>query len=60
MKEFLKSLPSRLGVTGELFQFLWERKLWWLIPLVLVLVVVTGLFIFATASGLGPFIYTLW
>lgn len=60
MKQFLKSIPSRFGVASELFQFLWERKLWWLIPLILVLVVVTGLFIFATATGLGPFVYTLW
>jgi hypothetical protein len=60
MKQFLQSLPSRFGVTRELIQFLWQRKLWWLIPLILVLVLVTGLFIFATATGLGPLVYSLW
>ena len=50
----------RLGVVGELFRFLWARKLWWLIPMVLTLIIFAVLLIFAQASAIGPFIYTLF
>ncbi len=51
---------SRMGVLGELFRFLWARKLWWLIPMIVVLVIFAVLMIFASASGAAPFIYTLF
>ena len=60
MKNFIRSMASNLGVVGELMTFLWERKLWWLIPMVAVLMVIGVLMIFASASGVGPFIYTLF
>jgi hypothetical protein len=53
-------MKSNFGITGELFSFLWSRKLWWLLPMVFVLMVFGLLLIFATASGLAPFIYTLF
>lgn len=56
----LKSLGARLGVLGELFSFLWERKLWWLIPMVVVLMALGLLLVFAQATGLAPFVYTLF
>ncbi|KAA3646461.1 MAG: hypothetical protein DWQ07_09615 [Chloroflexi bacterium] len=60
MKEFFKSMTSRLGVAGELMEFLWARKLWWLMPMIFILIVFGVFFVFAAASGLGPFVYTLW
>jgi hypothetical protein len=60
MKAFLRSMKSNFGVVGELLAFLWERKLWWLIPMVTVLLLFGLVMIFATASGIGPFIYTLF
>lgn len=56
----VSDFTSRMGVIGELFQFLWARKLWWLIPMVVVLVIFAALMIFASASGAAPFIYTLF
>ncbi len=53
-------ISSRLGVMGELLAFLWQRKLWWLIPMVLMLLVLALLLIFAQASSIAPFIYTLF
>ena len=29
---------QKLGIVGELFAFLWARKLWWLVPMVVVLI----------------------
>ncbi len=58
--KFTEDLGARLGIAGELLSFLWERKLWWLIPMVLVLLAFGGLLVTAQSSALGPFIYTLF
>jgi hypothetical protein len=50
----------RLGIVKELLQFLWERRLWWLIPMILVLILFIALLVFAEGSALAPFIYTLF
>ena len=60
MRAFIRSMMSNLGVVGELLGFLWQRKLWWLIPMVLVLLLFALLIVFASTSGIGPFIYTLF
>jgi hypothetical protein len=60
MKTFLRSMSSNLGVVGELLAFLWARKRWWLIPMVTVLLIFGLFLIFASASGVGPLIYTLF
>jgi hypothetical protein len=39
---------------------LWHLKRWWAAPLVLVLMVFALLFALASASGIAPFIYTLF
>lgn len=44
----------------ELVSFLWKRKLWWMIPMVLVMLVFAGLLLLASVPVLGPFIYTLF
>ena len=51
---------TNLGVVGEVLSFLWKRKLWWLIPMVAALLAFGLLLIFATTSGVAPFIYTLF
>jgi len=60
MKAFFRSMTSNLGVVRELLSFLWARKLWWLIPMVTVLLLFGLMLIFASTSGLAPFIYTLF
>jgi len=49
-----------MGIVGELFSFLWQRKLWWLIPMIVVIVLFGVLLIFAQGSAVAPFIYTLF
>ena len=60
MKKFFRSMSSNVGIVGQLLTFLWQRKLWWLIPMVTVLLLFGLLLVFASASGVGPFIYTLF
>lgn len=48
------------GVIGELWSFLKERKKWWLLPLIIMLVLVGVLIIFSQSSAVSPFIYALF
>lgn len=56
----LKTIGARLGIIGELMEFLWQRRLWWLLPMVSMLVILGLLLVFAQGSGLAPLIYTLF
>jgi drug/metabolite transporter superfamily protein YnfA len=51
---------ARIGTIGEFFVFLWRRRLWWMIPMFLVLAIFVILLVFAQSSSLAPFIYTLF
>jgi len=55
-----KGMATNTSVVGEVMEFLWARKLWWMIPMVSVLLLFGLLLIFASASGVAPFIYTLF
>lgn len=60
MKAFIQSMATNFEIVGEIISFLWERKLWLLIPMVITLLVFALLLIFGTTSGIAPFIYTLF
>lgn len=51
---------DKFKVAGELFRFLWRRKLWWMIPMFIVLLIFAILMIFMQGSPLAPFIYPLF
>ena len=53
-------LSVRMGTIGELLAFMWKRKLWWLIPMIVVIILFAALLIFAQGSAVAPFIYTLF
>ena len=55
-----KRLVSKLGIFKELLVFLWQRKLWWMIPMIVVLILFGLLLIFTQSSAVAPFIYTLF
>jgi hypothetical protein len=55
-----EKLGGRATIMGELMVFLWQRKLWWMIPMVTVLVAFGTLMVLAQGSALSPFIYTLF
>lgn len=51
---------SKASTMKQLFSLLWEKKAWWLIPMVSVFLLL-GVLIVATASSpLSPFIYALF
>jgi hypothetical protein len=55
-----EDIMGRLGTMGELMRFLWKRKLYWMMPMMIVLFLFAALIIAGSAGGLAPFIYTLW
>ncbi len=57
---FFRNLVARLGIAGELLHFFWHRKVWWMTPLVLVILVLGVLVIFGQSSAVSAFIYTLF
>ena len=48
------------GLWSELWAFLKVRKKWWLLPILVVLVLMSGLLVFAQGSALAPFIYAIF
>ena len=55
-----RNVAGGLSTVAELFQFLWDRRLWWLIPFVAVLLLTAVLLIIGQVTGVAPFIYTLF
>jgi hypothetical protein len=47
------------GILVELWGFMKQNKQWWLLPLLMTLLVL-GLLILLSGTGLAPFIYTLF
>jgi competence protein ComGC len=45
---------------GEMWHFLRERKKFWLLPIVVVFLVLSGLLFLTSGSAVAPFIYTLF
>lgn len=56
----LKNVTTGMGTVGELFHFLWMRKLWLLVPFVGTLLLVGALLLIGQVTGVAPFIYTLF
>ena len=56
----MNALRTKLGIAGELLDFLWAARLWWMNPMVLILLALGGLIVLAQSSAVAPFIYTLF
>ena len=48
------------SLLSELWQFLKERKAWWMTPIIILLVIAGALIIFGQSSAVSPFIYALF
>ena len=60
MKKALQRTAGRFGIVGEFFSFLWDQKLWWMIPMMTVFLIFALLLVFTQGSAIAPFIYTLF
>jgi hypothetical protein len=57
---FITDFINRMGILGELLGFLWRRKLYWMIPMVLTLFIFAIIIILGSSGPGGVFIYTLF
>ncbi len=49
-----------MAFLSEFFAFMRERKKYWLIPAMLILVLFGGLLVLVEGSAVAPFVYTLF
>ncbi len=49
-----------LSLVKEFFELLMERKKFWLIPIIFLLVLLSVLLVMTQGSAISPFIYTLF
>ena len=45
---------------GEFYEFMMERKKFWLAPILMVMLLVGGLIVLTQGTAVAPFIYTLF
>jgi len=60
IQQTAKKTKQRSSIIKELFAFLWQAKLWWLIPMIIIFLIFGLLIIFTEGSALAPFLYTLF
>jgi hypothetical protein len=53
-------VDAYLTVPIEIVRFLWARKLWWLVPVAICLLIIGGMLLLAASSPVAPFIYPLF
>ena len=58
--EFIQNLKRKFGIIGNFVEFLWQRKLWWMIPMILIFVLLGLVLVLTQGSVIAPFIYTLF
>jgi hypothetical protein len=56
----MRDIQARLGIWGELLTYLWRRKLYWMLPMIIVLGLIAGFLILSSNPVTGPFIYSLF
>ncbi len=49
-----------IDVMRDLWDFMRERKKFWLAPIIIVMVLLGGLIVLSQGSAVAPFIYTLF
>jgi hypothetical protein len=49
-----------IDLIKELWQFAKQNKKYWMLPIILVFLALSGLLVFTQGSALAPFIYTLF
>ena len=59
-RDRVNDFVSRLGIVGELLRFLWARKMWWMIPMIIALLVFAVILVLGASGVLSPFIYSLF
>ena len=57
---FLRETGDKLETARELMGFLWATKMWWMMPIVFLLLVFALVIVIGSSTGVGPFVYTFF
>ena len=57
---FVIRFKDRVAIIGEFFQFLKERKMLWMTPIIVVFILLAVLIVVAQQNAILPFIYALF
>jgi presenilin-like A22 family membrane protease len=60
IRRFFRNLVARVGIAAGLISFFSKRKVWWMTPLVVVMLALGVLIIFGQSSAISAFIYTIF
>ncbi len=60
LQRILSPILTKFSIMGEIFGFLWVRRLWWMIPMMVVLLLLGMLMLLTQSSAIAPFIYPLF
>ncbi len=53
-------MAGKLTILKEFKDFLMERKLWWMAPIIIMLLLLGTLIVLTEGSALAPFIYAIF
>ncbi len=53
-------MSGKFQILSEFYEFMKERKKWWLFPVIFVLLLIGVLLVIGGSSAVAPFIYTLF
>ncbi|MEM1578026.1 MAG: DUF5989 family protein [Candidatus Pacearchaeota archaeon] len=60
MRDLFQRIIWRSKIIGDFLKYLWKHKMWWLLPLMIILLLFGLLLILGQTTPLGPFIYTIF
>ena len=60
MPRWLEGMLGRVSIAQTFFRFMWQQRLWWMVPLMVVLLLLGALLLVGQQTALAPFIYTLF
>ena len=60
MSERRGDMRENMTTALELLTFFWQGRVWWLVPMVFMLLLLSFLLIFIEGSAIAPFIYALF
>ncbi len=51
---------SKFSIIKEFWEFIKYKKIWWITPIIIVLLLIAILIIFTEGSAIAPFIYAIF
>jgi len=56
----MSNFKERVGILKEFFEFIMKQKIWWLAPIIILLLLFSLFIIFTESTALAPFIYAIF